>query len=106
MDLRDAAVLNMTEVTDQSNDVKAKLMMWQGEAGLRFGSEGLMKPRARGVRAASNVQDKLDDTIQGRDNAKVVVSGAELVSTFRTVPGYGRELQRVFGAWTGSRSHG
>jgi hypothetical protein len=45
----------MTEVADQSNHIKAELMMRQGEAGLRFGSEGLMETRAGGVRAASNV---------------------------------------------------
>src|SRR5262249_22566329 len=85
VNLRDAAVFDVTEVADQSDDVETELVMRQGEMGLGLGSVGLMEARARGVGASPEMKGQSNDAVQSGKGAKVVVSGPELLSTFGAV---------------------
>src|SRR5262249_32296692 len=67
VDLGDAAMLGVTEASDQGQDVQAELVMGQSDEGLCFGAAGTAVPRAVGVGAAANAQSEARDSVEGGD---------------------------------------
>ena len=108
VDLRDAAVLGMTEATDQRHDIEPELVIGQGEVGLGLGPVGLMETGAIGIGAASDGQRQPEDAVESRDGAEVVVAGMEPVLTFRAVERDGDQAQGAIGlgARSSSLAHG
>jgi hypothetical protein len=67
VDLRDAAVLGVSEPADQRDDVEAELMLRQGIASLLLGAETDPPPRALRVATAAELEVQSDDALQGGD---------------------------------------
>jgi hypothetical protein len=108
VDLRDAAVLGVTEATDQGHDIEPELVIRQGEVGLGLGPVGLPEPGAIGIGAASDGQRQVEDAVEGGDGAEVIVAGLEPVLTFRAVARDGDQVQGAIGlrARSSSFAHG
>jgi hypothetical protein len=95
VNLRDAAVFDVAEATDQCEDVQAELMVRQGEMRLRLGSVGPVEAFTGGVGTASDVQGETDDAVQGGDGAEVAVVLPEFVEADRAIVGDGKQSLRV-----------
>jgi hypothetical protein len=104
VDLGDAAVLGMSEPTDQGNDIEAELMIGQGEVGLGLGPVGLTEPGAIGIGTTSDGQREPEDAVESGDGAEVVIAGQEPVLTFRTVKRDGYQAQGTIRLWARSSS--
>jgi hypothetical protein len=104
VDLGDAAVLDMSEPTDQGHDIEAELVIRQGEVGLGLGPVGLTKTGAIGIGAASDGQCEPEDAVESSDGAEVVIAGQEPVLTFRTIERDGYQAQGAVGLWARSSS--
>ena len=64
VDLGDAAVLGMSEATDQGHDIESKLVIGQGEVGLGLGPVGPEEAGAIGIGAASDGQRQPEDAVE------------------------------------------
>jgi hypothetical protein len=107
VDLGDAAVLGVAEATDEGDDIEAELVVGQGEVGFGLGSVRAMVAGASGVGAASDLEGKSGDGVEGGDGAVIgVVNGEALTALgaqgsdrFQGV-GVGR-ARAASGAWHG-----
>src|SRR4051812_6806337 len=85
VDLRDAAMLGVTEAPDQGEHVEAELVMGQGDEGLRFRAAGTVVARAVGVGAAANAQGEARDSVEGGNGAIFGVGGPKGMTALRAV---------------------
>src|SRR5512135_3294679 len=83
VDLGDAAMLGVTEASDQGEDVEAELVVGQSDEGLRSRAAGTAVTRAVGVGAAANAQGEACDRVEGGDGAIFGVGGPEGMTTLR-----------------------
>jgi hypothetical protein len=99
VDLGDAAVLAVAEVSDQGDDVEAELVLGQGIAALGFGAVRLTVTSAVGVVAAPDVEGESEQSGEGSDGAPVLVVGPQTLSTggARGEPG----LEVFAACWSG-----
>ena len=102
MDLRDAAVLGITEPTDRGHDVEAELVIRQGEVGLGLGAIGAEEAGAGGIGTASDPQREPDDAVEGGDGAVVVVTGPGPLPAFGAVEQDRGEGHGPIGSWARS----
>ena len=80
VDLGNAAMLGMTEASDQGEQVEPKLVVGQSEERLRFGAMWAMEACAVGVGAASDMQSEACDGVEGGDGAVVGVGGTQAMA--------------------------
>ena len=108
VDFGDAAVLGLSEPTDQRHDIEAELVRGQGEVGLGLGPGGSQEAGASGVVTASDRQCQPEDAIEGGEGAEVVGAGPEPVLTFGAVEGDEDQAQGAIGlrARSSSLAHG
>src|SRR5256885_6531178 len=93
MDLREAAMLGMTQVPDQGDDVQTELVPRQDEPTLLLGAQGHPESWAIAVAAAANLDAEPDHAVEGGDNAVILVGGPERATARRADPGLGRQLE-------------
>jgi hypothetical protein len=108
VDLGDAAVLGMSEPSDDGHDVEAELVIGQGEVGLGLGPVGSEEAGAIGIVTASDGQGQVEDALKGGDGAEVVVTGLSPLLTFGAVQSDRDQVQGAigFGAGSSSLAHG
>src|SRR3954452_16334648 len=108
VDLGDAAVLGMSEPTDQGHDIEPELVIGQGKVGLGLGPVGPEEAGAIGIDTAADRQGQPEDAVEGGDGAEVVVAGPEPVLTFGAIEGDGNQAQGAIGlrARLSSLAHG
>src|SRR4051795_9242046 len=85
VDLGDAAMLGVTEASDQGEDVEAELVMGQSDEGLRFRAAGTAVARAVGVGAAAHTQSEARDRVESGDGTVFGVGGPKGMTALRAV---------------------
>src|SRR6185437_16478903 len=95
VDLGDATVLAVAEVTDQGDNVESKLVLGQGIVALGFRLVGFAVAFTVGVVTASDVEGEAQESGEGCDGASVLVVGPQALMAGDAMRKPGLE---VFGA--------
>src|SRR5215469_16329838 len=85
MDFRNATVGRIAPSPDEGEDIKAKLMVRQGQSPFRFRPVWFTPSRTRQIEAAPNLQSKPHNSLEGRDGAVVMVGGPHGGTAARTI---------------------
>ena len=93
MDLRDAAMLGMTQGADGGDDIQAKLVLGQDDAALLLGADRDAESGTIGVATASNLEGEADQTLHGSDGAACFISGPEWRSARRAGASQGGQFE-------------
>jgi len=104
VDLRDTAMLGMTEGADGGDHIEPELMVGQDDRAFLLGADGDAESGTIGVAAASDLEGETDQAIQGSDGAASLVSGPERRPARRAGAGRGGQLQDTRGSGSLSAS--
>ncbi len=106
VDFQHAAMLRITQATDQCDDIEAEFPMWERPAAFFLRAIGLMKARAGGGDAAADVEGQAVDPAQGRDGAPGVVDGPEWAVALGAAPTHRlKQLLMAGGRAAGAARH-
>jgi hypothetical protein len=81
MNFRDGAMLAVAQRADESDDVKAELVMRECPGAFLFGADGLAVTRAVWIVAAADAEGQAGDILKGGDGARGVVASPERATT-------------------------
>ena len=104
VDLGDAAVLGVAQGADQRDEVQAELVLGQDETPFGLRSQGPPVPRAVGLPAAADLDDKSDGPVESDHRAAIGVGGPKRRATLRAARGQTGQIELAVGYGSGGPS--